>query len=250
MPMLVFYLGGGGILAVVFVFLILVLINTIRSSREDTNKLPPIEAEAIEMLNHMNYKNTANSLGAAGWFAKHTPTDNKELQAIAARRLIDIAENGEALMIGAAAAGLPNWATEEIAPRMLKRVQGNPGFDRHHHIEALGRLKYVPAVPDLIRLIKSGQDREVVKKALIGIGTVAEPAVLKVLTDNDLAKEIRRENLVGLEGAVPVLGYIGTSESLPALQKLKKTASRDNRSLSNLAANAIESISERIESAK
>ena len=207
----------------------------------------PTAADVLAKLKQVSLSNTATALNACSWLKARTTSD-MELKAKVALRLMDVAENGDALMSGAAAQALPNWPTEEIAPRLLTMVRGNT--NRQGPMLALGKLKYEKAIPTLVRYIDSGEDRDTARKALILMGPAAEPALLKYINDNiDLKKEIRFGKATGgVREAMQILIHVGTKESLKTLELIKTRAA--DRAYSTLAANAIDAIIERVEATK
>lgn len=110
-----------------------------------------------------------------------------------------------------AADALRYWATQESIPAMLKLLDDEDPFLRGHAVEALGRLKATTAID---RLVKMWPQEYAVSQALKAMGPAAEPAVLKQLTSNN--DHVRMQ-------AFQVLQEIGTSRSIPSLEKAAKS---------------------------
>jgi HEAT repeat protein len=188
------------------------------------------EAEVREKLKVLDAPGNGK-FGALGWFETALPP-NDEIKAIVARKLIVLlTDNDNAVVNGGAARAMLNWATEEIAPKLMVVAvsENNSGYT----VMALGMLKYEKAIPLIIRRLEAVKDRINCGKALVKMGPVAEPAVIKLLT-------AKRGEVV--TEACRVLGQIGTKASLPALEKLSQGA---NKSHALAADNAIAAIKDR-----
>jgi hypothetical protein len=149
---------------------------------------PATEAEVRENLAKVERNNTYWGIHAIQALGRSLPP-NDAVRADVARKLIDVAENGDGLMCGMAAEALGNWATDEVAPRMLTQVRAN-ACGRAKLMEALGRIHYEKAIPTLVRFLDTGEDRQAASKALVAMGPLAEPAVMWVISGKDLSKRV------------------------------------------------------------
>lgn len=128
-----------------------------------------------------------------------------------------------------AADALQYWATQESIPVLIKLLDDKNPVVRSHAIEALGQLKATSAID---RLIKMWPEEFQVTRALTAMGSAAEPAVLKQFTSgNDLMRM----------QAIQVLTEIGTSRSIPSLEK----AARSDGVTQFLAKHALDAIKRR-----
>jgi HEAT repeat protein len=170
---------------------------------------------------------------AVEWFTSvHPPND--QVKAKVAKKLLEWLDDRESSVRGRAADALANWATQELAPRMMIEMVGNKPALRKGSIIGLGRIQYEKAIPTLVRYLESNIERPKVTEALVLMGPKAETAVLKVLDNKDQA---------AVRQACFILMQIGTSKSLPALERVS-TAS-PNRETAATAASAIDAIKDR-----
>jgi HEAT repeat protein len=169
---------------------------------------------------------------AVEWISNVLPP-NDQVKAKVAKKLLEYLDDKESSVRGRAADALANWATEELAPRMMIEMAGNKPALKKGSIVGLGKIQYEKAIPTMVRYLESNIERAKVTEALVLMGPKAESALLKVLDNKDQGT---------VRQACFVLLQIGTSKSLPALQKA--TASK-NRETAATAASAIEAIKDR-----
>jgi HEAT repeat protein len=198
--------------------------------KEDPRGKAVTEAEVRQKLKVLDEPGNGK-FAALGWFATSLPP-NDEIKAIVARKMIILlTEDDNAVVQGGAARAMPNWATEEIAPKLMVVAvsENNSAFA----VMALGNLKYEKAIPLIVRRLEALKDRVNSGKALVKMGPAAEPAVIGILSN-------KRPEAV--TEACRVLGQIGTKASLPALEDVSKGK---NKSLAVHADNAIAAINDR-----
>lgn len=169
---------------------------------------------------------------AVAWFSSVRPP-NEEVKAKVSQKLGEWLDDRESSVRGRAADALPNWATEELAPRMMVEMVGNRPALRKGSIVALGRLQYEKAIPTLIRYVDLGRDREQVTLALVAMGPRAEAAVIKALDSKDQG---------AVRQACLILTQMGTSKSLAALGRVTRGK---NKQTAAAAESAIEAIKDR-----
>lgn len=149
--------------------------------------------------------------------------------AVALERLLTH-ENGT--VRSAAAAAFSTWATKEDTPTLIKLLDSESMTVRSNALQALGRLKATTAIDRIIQQLP--EDQFVAVMALNEMGSAAEPAALKLLTQGDRAAR---------EQACQILQQVGTKKSLPALEKVRKS---ENDSLMRLSTEqAIQAIEHR-----
>jgi HEAT repeat protein len=196
--------------------------------KDDARGTVATEEEVMQKLKELT---GATKFAALGWFGKALPP-NEEVKAVVARKLIVmLTEDDNVVVNGGAARALVNWATEEVAPKLMVVAVG--AGNSAYAVTALGNLKYEKAIPLMIRRLEALKDRVGTGKALAKMGPVAEPAVIEVLAN-------KRPEAV--TEACRVLGQIGTKASLPPLEALTKGK---NKALAFAAENAIAAINER-----
>jgi HEAT repeat protein len=172
------------------------------------------------------------------WFMTVYPPNDK-VKARVARKLIEFTEdNTNAVVRGRAGAALPNWATEEIGPKLIDLINGTGPTEKEGAIIACGRIKYEKAIPRLVQEVETGNRSDLAVKALIEIGPACEEKVIPLLE-----KKIHAVN-----GAIRILDKVGTSKSIPALEKVAK--SFNNATVQTRAKGVIEGIQEREKEAK
>jgi hypothetical protein len=202
-------------------------------------KVPPKTARKVVTEEEVHAKiNVADSavgpakIYAVEWFSSVLPP-NAQVKSKVSQKLGEWLDDQESSVRGRAADALANWATEELAPRMMIEMVGNRPALKKGSIVALGRLQYEKAIPCLIRYLESNIERPKVTEALVAMGPKAEAAVLKVLDNKDQG---------AVRQACFILMQIGTSKSLPALERITRSKKKDTAAT---AASAIEAIQDR-----
>src|ERR1700679_3879149 len=85
-------------------------------------------------------------INAVRWFSTVHPP-NEKVKGEVARKLVEYIEDPktDGITIGRCGEALPNWATEEIAPKLITYMLRG---ERKGAMIALGRLKYDKAIPE------------------------------------------------------------------------------------------------------
>jgi len=176
---------------------------------------------------------------AAEWLKDHPAM----LAAVSAPRRKDVAlaldplpENPDREISASSINALKLWATIDNLTTFARLAEDDrPQHDqmRNWAIEMLGSLKDQRAAPILASLLVRSNTRPHAKKALLNLGSSAEPDVRKLLGDADKTVVIE---------ACRVLETIGTNASLPDLEKVTKdTTDKQVTSAANQAINKIKS---------
>lgn len=191
--------------------------------------------EHAKLLAELQGEDRLKQRAAAGQLASFQPAGNR---AEIVRRLVALAGSEEGFMREAAIKALAVWGTTAQATVVLDALQDRDLAVRQAAIEALAFGRTARGAEALAELVATGREFSQASLALRGMGAVAEPAVLKLLEDRNLAT--RRE-------ACQLLKAIGTQQSLPALN----TAARGPDSLlALLAKEAIKAVTARGEKLK
>jgi HEAT repeat protein len=134
-----------------------------------------------------------------------------------------------------ASRALANWATPETTPvdALLVLMDRSHEQVRQNSILVLAQLKEKRAVDLIAQRLAYDRDRATASKALQKYGPAAEKAVLGILKHPN--KEARKE-------ACYVLQFIGTKDSVPALEEV---AGSGNADLSRTAKAAVAAIKSR-----
>ena len=191
------------------------------------------EEEVRDHLKIAETKEGAARINAVKWFSTVQPP-NEKIKKEVALKLIELLESPttDGVTKGKCGDAFPNWATEEIAPKLMTYLSKD---QRKGAIVALGRLKYEKAIPELIRSVESRKDPGLASQALIDMGSKAETAVLKMLDPDS------KNKFAIIQGCI-ILREIGSKESVPALEKWAKHREKD---YVNAAASALEAIKDR-----
>lgn len=192
------------------------------------NEPKPLEAgERANLLRDLKSNNEWTVQVAADRLAKAPAQGNAdEVAALLTLRLSD--RNG--FVKTAAAKALVNWATPNSTAALRKAVADNDLWLRKAAMEALARFPNPENAQAVAARLIEMSDRADAVKALDAMGSVAEPAVLTYLSD--------RDSWVRLE-ACKVLGKIGTTNSLPALEAFGANDQGFDRAESEKAIKAI-----------
>ncbi|MBS0205028.1 MAG: trypsin-like peptidase domain-containing protein [Planctomycetes bacterium] len=104
------------------------------------------------------------------------------------------------------------WGTSKNAPGLIKLLTDEQIPLRHSAMQTLAAWKTEAAIQPIVDRLAEPQDRAAGQKALVRMGELAEPAVMKLLASADSVIQAL---------ACDILGDIGTTTvALPALQKL------------------------------
>ncbi len=192
-------------------------------------------AEHAKLLAELQGEDRLKQRAAAGRLAGFQPAGNR---AEIVQRLVALAGSEEGFMREAAIKALAVWGTPTQAAVVLDALQDRDLAVRQAAIEALAAGRTARGAEALAELVATGREFSQASLALRGMGAVAEPAVLKLLEDRNLAT--RRE-------ACQLLKVIGTPHSLPTLN----AAARGSDSLlALLAKEAIKAVTARGEKLK
>jgi len=171
------------------------------------NEPKPLEAgEREKLLRDLKAKDEGTVRAAADRLSKAPAEgDPEEFAAILSTLLAD-----RSIWIRkSAATALVLWATTNSVPALRTATSDSDFWVRKAVMQALARFPSPENAQALAaRLVELGERADAVK-ALQTMGPVAEPAVLPYLKD--------RDSWVRLE-ACKLLGHIGTTQSLPALE--------------------------------
>ncbi|OWK41779.1 hypothetical protein [Fimbriiglobus ruber] len=168
---------------------------------------------------------------AADRLSKMQPDDHrKEVVAALAKRLTTDSHGRDEC-----ARALAVWAGTEDAPVLVDALKNQSGAVKTAALAGLGRLKVPETAEPIAGLLITGTERDKARNALIAIGPPAEPAVLPLLDEANKDTKI---------DALRVLAKIGTSASLPAIEKIAALKSKD-RGLAKEAEDAAKEIRKR-----
>jgi HEAT repeat protein len=116
-----------------------------------------------------------------------------------------------ALLRQSAIAVMGAWGTKETVPVLVKLLDQLDSRGRRAAIEVLGRIRDKSSADALAPLLANQSDQHNAARALVELGPIAEPAVIKMLPHSD--KRVRFH-------ACQTLGKIGGKASVAALKKL------------------------------
>lgn len=211
------------------------------AAREAIKKLNPETMDAVaEALLDLELSDTHKKRAALDKLAQTTPApDDARREKIATIIEAQILGEDAVFVADHAAPALATWAGKQTVPRLAAALN-NPNADMHQRralIAVLARLKDERGVFPVVRWII--KDTDVVTKALIEMGSVAEPEVIKLLRERD--GNVRT-------AAARILQEIGTVKSVVLL----KRATLDQRDPGAAAAArvALDIVNERVKSAK
>ena len=191
--------------------------------------------EHAKLLAELQGEDRLKQRAAAGRLAGFQPAGNRtEI----VRRLVGLAGSEEGFMREAAIKTLAVWGTPAQAKVVIEALHDRDLAVRQAAIAALAAGRTARGAEALAELVATGREFSQASLALRGMGAVAEPAVLKLLEDRNLAT--RRE-------ACQLLKVIGTPQSLPALNE---AARGPDSLLALLAKEAIKAVTGRGEKFK
>jgi hypothetical protein len=168
--------------------------------------------DVSQAIAYLKSGDTFRRHNALQWLAR-TPLDEKRRVEVA-RAVEPFLEDRDGSLHAAAANVLVTWGVSENVPVLLRALDDD-GPGHAEVIQALGAIKDARAAGPLARRLSNFFDRGHASKALRALGSVAEPEVVKCLQHRDFG--VRTE-------ACKILKYIGTPQSVPALQE----AARDS----------------------
>jgi HEAT repeat protein len=152
---------------------------------------------------------------AAKRLAITPPDDKRRAEVIAA--LVELMQGTDAFMATHGAHALPVWATPETTPAqtLLNLINHSNEHVRHSAMRVLARAQEKRAVTPIAELLATQRERAEASRSLQEMGPMAEKAVLPYLSQKD--RVLQHE-------ACYILKFIGTKESIPALEPLTKSS--------------------------
>jgi serine/threonine protein kinase/HEAT repeat protein len=138
---------------------------------------------------------------------------NAAQQAAASRALRPLVIDPERAVNDPARKAMKTLATPADADFLLEQLSSTDDWLRQFATDLLVQFKEPRAAKPLAELLPDTRKTHAAGRSLIALGSIAEPAVMPYLSHNDPNARKR---------AAEVLGEIGTSASLPALQKVAK----------------------------
>ncbi len=155
-----------------------------------------------------------------------------EQQAAAARAMRSLVTNDDPHLRRAAHHAMKTLATPADADFLLEQMASTDDAVRQLATDLLVRMKDARVAKPLAALLGDSKRTHAAGRSLVSLGSAAEPAVFALLRSDDPTTRKR---------AVEVLGDIGTSASLPALQALEKEKDFFLRSAAARSVSAIKS---------
>jgi len=160
--------------------------------------------------------------------AKLTP----EQQVAAARAIRPLVTDADDHTRKAAHQAMKTLATAADADFLLEQMSSTDDSTRQFATDLLVRMKDARAAKPLAALLGDSKKTHAAGRSLVSLGSVAEPALIPYLRTDDPATRKR---------AAEILGDIGTSASLSALQALEKDKDFFTKSAAARAVSAIKS---------
>jgi HEAT repeat protein len=142
----------------------------------------------------------------------HTPVDAARREEIA-KQVSEVLRDPDQHIHTQAAKVLAFWGGKENTPAIVEALRGSNFFFRSALLEAIAAIKDPAAAEDVA--LAFPDDKERAGRALIAMGSAAEPAVIKLLNHPDLF--VRTE-------ACKVLKFIGTKQSIRPLEDVYRRA--------------------------
>lgn len=172
-------------------------------------KEPLTEALQAKALDELKSGDKGRTLKAMNLLSTKDPA--KPNEDIAAALATFLADKDQTIRFVASKA-LEKWATAETAPALIKALDDDSIVVRHNAMDALSHMKSATAAEAVAPKLASTQDRFQASKALLSMGSTAEPAVLKLAEDKEW--QTRSE-------VCKILKVIGTQKSVAALTALQ-----------------------------
>ncbi|MCA9089221.1 MAG: HEAT repeat domain-containing protein [Planctomycetaceae bacterium] len=135
----------------------------------------------------------------------------------------------------AAAQALIHWATSAEAPALIESLANTNSLVANASEEALVALDYEPAIPEIMKRIKSPSSRIPASKALQKFGDRAEVPVHDLFNDED--RSVRME-------AARILKEIGTQKSISLLED--RAANDADNTVKFLCKQALEAVKAKV----
>jgi HEAT repeat protein len=155
-----------------------------------------------------------------------------EQQAAAARAMRPLIADGDIHMRNAVRHALKTLATPADADFLLEQLDSTEDATWKFAAELLVKFKDARAAKPLAAMLGDNKKTYAAGSSLVSLGRAAEPAVIPFLRSDEPATRKR---------AAEILGDIGTSASLPALQALEKDKDFFTKAAAESAINAIKS---------
>ena len=189
------------------------------------------EVRRDSILGRLNQSDAATIMLALQELSHFDPDPDSDKIGPALEKLLSNPESG---IRASAAKQLSIWGEKLSAPSVLKLLEDSNGEVRHAAIETLATWEHEPAVAPIADRLRSSEDRQSAKRALVRMAAKAEAKVIESLGSSELAVR-----LVACE----ILGEIGSKErSIPPLKEL---AQRENGLVAVRAREAIDQITGR-----
>ena len=113
-----------------------------------------------------------------------------------------------------------NFSSPEVEASLIVALEDPSAKVRFNALESLIELEVVEAVPAIMALMEREDDRDVEKLAIDALGRLKDPQAVPVLIAYIEASEDDPERTIPLN-AIWALGYIGNSQSLELLSRLR-----------------------------
>lgn len=154
--------------------------------------------------------------------------------AVVTKRLLRFVQDSRRTMRAGSVLALEKWGTTDADPSLMVALKDEIDEVRTTAIRTLGQHGYAGAAESLLLFLKKPAERTPATKALIAIGSGAEPAVLTLFKETDV--KLR-------EIACSILTEIGTELSVDPL----RTATREWEGISRIhAKRTLKSIEDRL----
>jgi len=151
-------------------------------------------------------------------------------QAAASRALRPLVIDSDRAVNDPARKAMKTLATPADADFLLEQMESTDDWLRQFATDLLVQFKEPRAAKPLAVLLVDARKTHAAGRSLVALGSIAEPAVVPYLSSEDPNTRKR---------AAEVLGEIGTSASLPALQKVAKDSNFFAKVAAERAINAI-----------
>jgi hypothetical protein len=186
---------------------------------------PPAPGSVDQALAALAGSDLAQRSAGLDFLATLTPDARRRPAVVAA--LLPLLDDGSLRMRRTAAKCLQVWVDGSSEPALLSQFGKESRDGRRELMPVLASLKTQSAATALAQRLGEPEDRAAAVRAMIQMGSVAEPAARNVLTTST--------DKLSRPAACDVLKYIGTAASLSDLDAL---ASGPDRTLSGAAKSA------------
>jgi serine/threonine protein kinase len=153
-----------------------------------------------------------------------------------ARKLVELTASDEVFHRRLAVAALGMWGSKDEIPALLRAMAHKDPMTRGEALKVIGRFRDPKTIPAVIQGFRENSTRADAGQALRQLGTMAEPDVRALLTEDNVF--LKRD-------AILVLKDIGTDASAPAIQETLAKAGIQRIHLEDAAQQAIAAIEQR-----